>query len=364
MYQATIAVLRMHPGVGGASYTCRQQRDLPHPAIEIAGDCSAHRRRHGPRYGMIGHAARGGISMRRPLFLALLFAIVIVGSGLLAADAAPAVPSPSPDAIATATLTPAGEGLPGALPRGKATFKAFTNVRKLWFELRVEGLAPNSVHAWHIHVGTCQAQGAIVVNPAVTFPLGRGPQGHDAPKDLSANSDGVAYVVGMLPDNPTGGGSVLTNGLPYYVNVHERSTRNGVGPGITCGNLSTNAATEYTVALSGAAEVNGAGVPNQGDLDGSGTAIVQVGSTWVCTKLTVKDITLPATNAHIHNAVAGANGPVVVQFPIPNAAGTASGCTLNVATGLTNLLKTAPANYYVNVHTSDFPPGALRGQLA
>ncbi|MCC6625794.1 MAG: CHRD domain-containing protein [Chloroflexi bacterium] len=296
--------------------------------------------------------------MRRPLFLALMLALAIVGSGLLAADAAPATPSPSPDKIATATLTPAGEGLPGALPRGTATFKAFTNVRKLWFELRVEGLAPNSKHAWHIHQGTCATQGGIIVNPATQFA--------GAAKDLTANSAGVAYVVGMLNDRPTSGLSVLTNSLPYYVNVHQTGSIPGpFGGGITCGDLSTNpVTTDYTVSLTGAAEVNGAGTPNQGDPDGSGTALIKVGPTWVCAALKVKDITLPAANAHIHNAAAGANGPVVVNLPIPNAAGTSNGCTLGVSAGLTNLLKTAPANYYVNVHTSDFPAGALRGQLA
>jgi hypothetical protein len=120
----------------------------------------------------------------------------------------------------------------------------------------------------------------------------------------------------------------------------------------------------FSTVLTGEAEVNAVGVPNQGDLDGSGTATITVnpGQREVCHELSVADITLPAMAAHIHVGVAGQNGPIVVPLVAPDANGVSSGCA-QVSRELALAIIQDPENYYVNVHTSDFPAGALRGQL-
>jgi hypothetical protein len=174
--------------------------------------------------------------MVKRLGVAVIVAALLVLPGLVNVEAAGPI-------VATATLTPGGEGLPGVFPRGTALLKAFPNIKKILVELTVEGLEPNSVHAWHIHIGTCQAQGPIVIHPGQLFPprtLSNPVRRMEALKDLKANADGTAKVTVMLPDNPPTGGSILNNGVAYYLNVHTRSTLNGTGPGITCGNLSTN----------------------------------------------------------------------------------------------------------------------------
>lgn len=114
----------------------------------------------------------------------------------------------------------------------------------------------------------------------------------------------------------------------------------------------------YTIDLTGAAEVNAQGVPNQGDPDGSGTATLRVnpGQREVCWTIQVSMVD-PIAAAHIHNAPSTAPGPVVV--PLNPYSG---GCT-QVSRELALALITDPGSYYVNVHNAPYPAGALRGQL-
>ncbi|MGH3736369.1 MAG: CHRD domain-containing protein [Micromonosporaceae bacterium] len=111
------------------------------------------------------------------------------------------------------------------------------------------------------------------------------------------------------------------------------------------------------------AELDGAQeVPNPGDPDGSGTAVLKVnpGQTEICYTLTVADVD-NVTAAHIHRAPAGSPGPVVVPLVAPTT-GTSTACaTVSRELGLNILMH--PSNYYVNVHSQAFPAGAVRGQL-
>ena len=114
-----------------------------------------------------------------------------------------------------------------------------------------------------------------------------------------------------------------------------------------------------STTLTGAAEV-----PGPGDPDGIGTAKITVnpGQREICYELSVEDITLPATGAHIHVGTADESGDVVVPLTPPDESGSSSGCA-DVSRELALAIIRNPENYYVNVHTSDFPLGAVRGQL-
>ena len=66
--------------------------------------------------------------------------------------------------------------------------------------------------------------------------------------------------------------------------------------------------------------------------------------------------------AHIHSGDAGASGPVVIPLATPGADGTSSGCATTTRSLVASILKD-PGSFYVNVHTAEFPAGAIRGQL-
>ncbi|MDQ2684060.1 MAG: CHRD domain-containing protein, partial [Chloroflexota bacterium] len=109
----------------------------------------------------------------------------------------------------------------------------------------------------------------------------------------------------------------------------------------------------FTTALTGEAEVNAAGVPNQGDPDGIGSALITLnpGLGQVCYTLEVSGIVLPAAAAHIHVGASTTTGPVVVPLAAPDANGVASGC-VEADRALIKAIMQNPDNYYVNVHNS------------
>lgn len=112
--------------------------------------------------------------------------------------------------------------------------------------------------------------------------------------------------------------------------------------------------------LTGAAEV-----PGPGDPDGSGIARLRLnqGQGRVCYTIRVENITLPATGAHIHDGDATVAGPVVVTLEPPDATGESQGCVTGVDRALIKDIRKNRSEYYVNVHTTDYPAGAVRGQL-
>jgi hypothetical protein len=120
-----------------------------------------------------------------------------------------------------------------------------------------------------------------------------------------------------------------------------------------------HAVQRITVTMTGAAER-----PGPGDPDGTGTASFTFnrGLGEVCFDIEVTGITLPTIGAHIHLAPVTDFGPVVVPLTPPDETGTSSGC-VDVDPALVKAITKDPAAYYVNVHTTDFPAGALRAQL-
>ena len=78
--------------------------------------------------------------------------------------------------------------------------------------------------------------------------------------------------------------------------------------------------------------------------------------TW---KLTFKNLSGPATAAHIHTAPRGVAGPVTVPLCAPCTSGATGTATLT-ATQVRDLLA---RKQYANVHTAKNPAGEVRGQI-
>lgn len=110
------------------------------------------------------------------------------------------------------------------------------------------------------------------------------------------------------------------------------------------------------------ATLNGANEPGGGDADGTGAfnAEVDADAGDFCYSLTVARTQKP-TAAHVHTGAAGVNGAPVITVEIT---GANDDMCIAVEPDVLKAILGNPAGYYVNVHTPDFPAGAVRGQLA
>jgi outer membrane protein assembly factor BamB len=116
--------------------------------------------------------------------------------------------------------------------------------------------------------------------------------------------------------------------------------------------------TILTTSLRGSEEV-----PGPGDPDGFGAAalVLKPSTGKVCWAYAVRRVE-PILAAHIHVGPARVAGPVVVGLGPTNAFGVSYGCT-TADPALVAAIVANPSGYYVNVHNTPFPAGALRGQL-
>jgi len=120
--------------------------------------------------------------------------------------------------------------------------------------------------------------------------------------------------------------------------------------------------------LSGRNEISATtGQPGAGDPDGFGSASFTFDGDQLCFGITVANLAGPVA-AHIHKGGKAENGPIVIPLtqPATGDPGASSGC---VPLNTPELAATAadiqahPRAYYANVHTGEFPGGAVRGQL-
>jgi hypothetical protein len=115
------------------------------------------------------------------------------------------------------------------------------------------------------------------------------------------------------------------------------------------------AITLFHVPLEGSQEVGAAGDP-----DGSGLAKLSIDdvANTIAWEISVMNLGPSVAAAHIHNAPAGINGPVIFDFDA------ALNGSKSAAASLIGNILADPTLFYVNVHTRDFPGGAVRGQLS
>lgn len=287
-----------------------------------------------------------------------------------------AVPIPI-DALARIAFDPAGFYVnvhTAALPAGAARGQLASTTVELWAPLRgdrettvVDGAARGgatlellgstagrvilavpvaqgiaSVTDAHVHAGLAGTNGAVLVD------LDDAPD-YDAGVATGSAEGSISYPQAVFA-------RLLANPAAFYVNLHTAAAPNG----LVRGQL-TQAPQSLVATLSGSNQVPPVSASNAGR--------AKVTLTGVHASSFQIDMTSPSASAltgvHIHDGIAGANGPILVDFL--TGAEQVNGNTMTGAATFTGrtfarLLANAAA-FYVNVHTTADPAGAARGPL-
>jgi len=152
---------------------------------------------------------------------------------------------------------------------------------------------------------------------------------------------------------------LIANPSAYYVNVHTTQFPNGAIRG--------QLASATSVAMFGG-ELRGSNENPPTGVTATGAFLLwfDAARSTLFWDVDTGGVASP-TLAHIHKAPAGTNGNIVVNFATSASAfvnGELRGSIAIADTELVEDLIANPENYYVNVHTTANPTGAIRGQLA
>ncbi|MGE3109476.1 MAG: CHRD domain-containing protein [Phycisphaerales bacterium] len=109
----------------------------------------------------------------------------------------------------------------------------------------------------------------------------------------------------------------------------------------------------FSITMNGAQEVPPVPTP----ATGTGMATLNTATNQIMLMYQFSGLSSPQTAAHIHQAPAGTNGPVIV--PLPNGSPVSGTFQLTAAQAAALLNN----GLYINVHTQNFPGGEIRGQI-
>ncbi len=217
--------------------------------------------------------------------------------------------------------------------------------------LGVVGLGADTVtyHLWvtdisqptasHIHAASAGQDGGVVVNFAPVF-------AEVAPGTYVASGTVAAApeTIAAIRDNPAG----------FYVNVHNADHPGGAVRGQVLGDGPSRRAIAGT--MRGFRQVDDAGDP-----DGEGFGAVVFDDHAAHYFLAVANVDAPSA-AHIHAGTADQNRPIAIGFDAQFEGGIAVG-SVAVDEEIEAAILARPEDYYLNVHSPDYPNGAVRGQL-
>jgi hypothetical protein len=112
---------------------------------------------------------------------------------------------------------------------------------------------------------------------------------------------------------------------------------------------------KYEATLQGGQEVPAVPSP------GSGYCRIQLVGSSVEVECSYDGLTGDAVMSHIHAAPQGSNGPVILALSVTG--GTSGKITGSGMLPVADVLKLRAGETYINLHTTTFPPGELRGQI-
>lgn len=218
---------------------------------------------------------------------------------------------------------------PAVVTNGKGTgwFLLSPDMNSLTFRITYAKLTGNFT-ASHIHIGS------VGINGQVLFPI-------------TFNGNTAAGTITNLADSIVG--KLMKEQL--YINIHSSSFPGGE----IRGQINQIEGVGFTAALDG----NQENPPIATNANGTAWAILKNNASEVLYSITIAGLSSTLTASHFHNAAAGVNGPVIqnITFTDSSVNATWNGYSDNI---LTELLKN---RIYVNVHSTNFPGGEIRGQL-
>jgi hypothetical protein len=123
--------------------------------------------------------------------------------------------------------------------------------------------------------------------------------------------------------------------------------------------VALGAETRLTAELAGVMEGDNPGHP-----DGSGTAAVTLDPDTgeACWELTSEGIGA-VLQSHIHVGAEGEAGDVMVPLDVDGFEDSSEGCVSGQDADVLQAIIDDPGGHYVNLHTEEYPAGAIRGQL-
>ncbi len=246
------------------------------------------------------------------------------------------------------------------------------------FDLNYTGFSPDTQFTgFHIHNGGAGVNGPVIINTGVgggaamvaAGPTGSGSLHYDVP--VSVNDASFATEMGTvngLFDNPSA----------YYINIHTTVFPGGV----VRSQLRNTDKMDFQVTMSPAnetppitgttasalAKISLYSIRNADGTTAAGTAIFDVNYRGFPAGTTF-------TGLHIHDGAAGVSGPVTINTGLsgatPVVSDTGSGniyrtVTVSASAPLATLVSISrnPESAYVNLHTTVYPGGLVRSQLA
>lgn len=255
-----------------------------------------------------------------------------------------------------ANEVPGNDGKAVGDPDGRAIALVKVKGNQVTFGLRWEGIAAPT--AAHVHAGAKGANGAVKV-PFFGAAL---------PASAQATTGAVqvedAAVAQQLRTDPAG----------LYVNLHNAEFPGGAVRGQL---VRLNKAVDVNSVLKSGTlaadadarqEVQNAEGKKTGDPDGKAVTSVRPWGDCIEYAFSWTGVA-PPTLGHLHKAPAGANGEVVAMFfdagaGLPPTLTGIAGTVEGVDRAVVDRINANPANYYTNLHTGEFPGGAVRGQLS
>ncbi|MFE7132958.1 CHRD domain-containing protein [Streptomyces sp. NPDC057638] len=237
-------------------------------------------------------------------------------------------------------------------PDGKGTARIRIQGDRITFAADWKGLVPS---LGHIHQGRAGQNGALKVT---LF-------GDAMPDTVRAAAGQVtltdARLAREIRSDPSG----------FYVNFHSAEFPGGAVRG-QLKKLTENFDPLGVVrggplsALSdGSQEVPKSDVSKVGDPDGRAVTYLDPRVTSVRYSFAWEGIQSPSLG-HIHRGAFGKNGDVVFNFfnrPVPGGVFAVSGTLTQQKADVVKRVRAYPKEYYSNIHTPEFPDGAVRGQL-